>query len=90
MLAEKHLILWIIEPNINNENYFPFFPPQAELIKGNSPSIGLTLRQIQAKEGETGHVVIETVTPNSAAATADLQRGDRLLSIGGMQWNYMN
>ncbi|KAM3834991.1 PDZ domain-containing protein 8 [Vipera latastei] len=61
------------------------FIKTAELIKGNSPSIGLTLRQIQAKEGETGHVVIETVTPNSAAATADLQRGDRLLSIGGVR-----
>ncbi|XP_029139841.1 PDZ domain-containing protein 8 [Protobothrops mucrosquamatus] len=61
------------------------FIKTAELIKGNSPSIGLTLRQIQAKEGETGHVVIETVTPNSAAAAADLQRGDRLLSIGGVR-----
>ncbi|XP_063163288.1 PDZ domain-containing protein 8 [Candoia aspera] len=61
------------------------FIKTAELIKGNSPSIGLTLRQVQAKEGETGHVVIETVTPNSAAAAADLQRGDRLLSIGGVR-----
>uniref|UniRef100_A0A8C5S9H9 PDZ domain containing 8 n=1 Tax=Laticauda laticaudata TaxID=8630 RepID=A0A8C5S9H9_LATLA len=61
------------------------FIKTAELIKGNSPSIGLTLRQTQAKEGETGHVVIETVTPNSAAAAADLQRGDRVLFIGGVR-----
>lgn len=80
-----------ISEKVNNFGYFEqkiifhVFSTQAELIKGNSPSIGLTLRQIQAKEGETGQVVIETVTPNSAAAAADLQRGDRLLSIGGMQ-----
>ncbi|XP_013921481.1 PREDICTED: PDZ domain-containing protein 8 [Thamnophis sirtalis] len=61
------------------------FIKTAELIKGSSPSIGITLRQIQAKEGEAGHVVIETVTPNSAASAADLQRGDRLLSIGGVR-----
>lgn len=60
-----------------------FLSSQAELIKGNSQSVGLTLRQIQVKEGETGHVVIETITPNSAAAAADLQRGDRLIAIGG-------
>nr|XP_056706059.1 PDZ domain-containing protein 8 [Euleptes europaea] len=57
----------------------------AELIKGNMPSVGLTLRQVHAKEGEAGHVVIESVTPNSPAAAADLQRGDRLISIGGVK-----
>ncbi|XP_062988777.1 PDZ domain-containing protein 8 [Elgaria multicarinata webbii] len=56
-----------------------------ELIKGNSPGVGLTLRQVQVKEGETGHVVVETVIPNSAAAAADLQRGDRLIAIGGVR-----
>ncbi|KAH0623712.1 hypothetical protein JD844_006787 [Phrynosoma platyrhinos] len=56
-----------------------------ELIKGSSPSVGLALRQVQAKEGESGHVVVETVTPNSAAAAADLQRGDRLIAIGGVR-----
>nr|XP_034993410.1 PDZ domain-containing protein 8 [Zootoca vivipara] len=61
------------------------FIKTAELIKGNSPSVGLNLRQIQVKEGETGHVVIETITPNSAAAAADLQRGDRLIAIGGVK-----
>ncbi|XP_061491859.1 PDZ domain-containing protein 8 [Rhineura floridana] len=61
------------------------FIKTAELIKGNSPGVGLTLRQVQAKEGETGHVVIETVIPNSAAAAADLQRGDRLIAIGGVK-----
>ncbi|XP_077206003.1 PDZ domain-containing protein 8 [Paroedura picta] len=57
----------------------------AELMKGNMPSVGLTLRQVHAKEGEAGHVVIESVTPNSPAAAADLQRGDRLISIGGVK-----
>ncbi|XP_060097529.1 PDZ domain-containing protein 8 [Heteronotia binoei] len=57
----------------------------AELIKGNMQSVGLTLRQVHAKEGEAGHVVIESVTPNSPAAAADLQRGDRLISIGGVK-----
>lgn len=58
---------------------------KAELLKGSSQNVGLTLRQVQAKEGEPGHVVIETVTPNSAAANADLQRGDRLIAIGGVK-----
>lgn len=62
---------------------FHFLFSQAELLKGSSQNVGLTLRQVQAKEGEPGHVVIETVTPNSAAANADLQRGDRLIAIGG-------
>lgn len=53
-------------------------------------SVGLTLRQVHAKEGEAGHVVIENVTPNSPAAAADLQRGDRLISIGGKQRNYIS
>ncbi|XP_066478309.1 PDZ domain-containing protein 8 [Tiliqua scincoides] len=57
----------------------------AELLKGSSQSVGLTLRQVQAKEGEAGYVVIETITPNSAAANADLQRGDRLIAIGGVK-----
>uniref|UniRef100_A0ABM5G1R1 LOW QUALITY PROTEIN: PDZ domain-containing protein 8 n=1 Tax=Pogona vitticeps TaxID=103695 RepID=A0ABM5G1R1_9SAUR len=61
------------------------FIKTVELVKGSSPSVGLTLRQVQAKEGESGHVVIETVIPNSAAATADLQRGDRLIAIGGVR-----
>lgn len=51
-------------------------------MKGNLQSVGLTLRLVQSKEDDAGHVVIETVTPNSPAAAADLQRGDRLLAIG--------
>lgn len=51
-------------------------------MKGNLQSVGLTLRLVQSKEEDAGHVVIETVTPNSPAAAADLQRGDRLLAIG--------
>lgn len=51
-------------------------------MKGTLQSIGLTLRFVQSKDDDTGHVVIETVTPNSPAAAADLQRGDRLLAIG--------
>ncbi|NWS76867.1 PDZD8 protein, partial [Crotophaga sulcirostris] len=57
----------------------------AELVKGNLQSVGLTLRLVQSKEEDAGHVVIETVTPNSPAAAADLQRGDRLLAIGGVK-----
>ncbi|NWS80534.1 PDZD8 protein, partial [Toxostoma redivivum] len=57
----------------------------AELVKGNLQSVGLTLRLVQSKEEDTGHVVIETVTPNSPAAAADLQRGDRLLAIGSVK-----
>jgi len=51
-------------------------------VKGNLQSVGLTLRLVQSKEDDAGHVVSETVTPNSPAAAADLQRGDRLLAIG--------
>ncbi|XP_009932950.2 PDZ domain-containing protein 8 [Opisthocomus hoazin] len=57
----------------------------AELVKGNVQSVGLTLRLVQSKEEDAGHVVIETVTPNSPAAAADLQRGDRLLAIGSVK-----
>ncbi|XP_069468010.1 PDZ domain-containing protein 8 [Ambystoma mexicanum] len=57
----------------------------AELIKGTSQSVGLTFRQVQASEGDAGHVCIETVTPNSLAAAADLQRGDRIIAIGGVK-----
>ncbi|NXM76530.1 PDZD8 protein, partial [Serilophus lunatus] len=57
----------------------------AELVKGNLQSVGLTLRLVQSKEEDAGHVVIETVTPNSPAAAADLQRGDRLLAIGSVK-----
>lgn len=52
-----------------------------ELIKGTSQNIGLVM--VQARDGETGHVCVETVTPNSPAAGADLKKGDRLIAIGG-------
>ncbi|XP_043911479.1 PDZ domain-containing protein 8-like [Protopterus annectens] len=55
----------------------------ALLVKGSSQSVGLTFRQVQASEADAaGHVSIEAVTPNSPAAMADLQRGDRLIAIG--------
>ncbi|XP_073210349.1 PDZ domain-containing protein 8 isoform X2 [Lepidochelys kempii] len=57
----------------------------AELIKGNLQSVGLTLRLVPSKEEDGGYVVVETVTPNSPAAAADLQRGDRLIAIGGVK-----
>ncbi|KAM5272441.1 PDZ domain-containing protein 8 [Ctenodactylus gundi] len=56
-----------------------------ELIKGNLQSVGLTLRLVQSADGYAGHVIIETVAPNSPAAVADLQRGDRLIAIGGVK-----
>ncbi|KAM4851866.1 PDZ domain-containing protein 8 [Thomomys bottae] len=56
-----------------------------ELIKGNLQSVGLTLRLVQSTDGYGGHVIIETVAPNSPAAIADLQRGDRLIAIGGVK-----
>uniref|UniRef100_A0ABI7X282 PDZ domain containing 8 n=1 Tax=Felis catus TaxID=9685 RepID=A0ABI7X282_FELCA len=56
-----------------------------ELIKGNLQSVGLTLRLVQSTDGYAGHVIIETVAPNSPAALADLQRGDRLIAIGGVK-----
>ncbi|KAM9618548.1 PDZ domain-containing protein 8 isoform 1-T1 [Trichechus inunguis] len=56
-----------------------------ELVKGNLQSVGLTLRLVQSTDGYAGHVIIETVAPNSPAAIADLQRGDRLIAIGGVK-----
>uniref|UniRef100_A0A8C4Q231 PDZ domain containing 8 n=1 Tax=Eptatretus burgeri TaxID=7764 RepID=A0A8C4Q231_EPTBU len=56
---------------------------EVELVKGTSIAIGMTFRQFQPSDGETGHVVVETVTANSAAAAADIQKGDRLVAIGG-------
>uniref|UniRef100_A0A8D0BCL0 PDZ domain containing 8 n=1 Tax=Salvator merianae TaxID=96440 RepID=A0A8D0BCL0_SALMN len=61
------------------------FIKTAELIKGSTAGVGLSLRQIQAKEGEPGQVIVETVMPNSAAAAADFQRGDKLIAIGGVK-----
>lgn len=58
---------------------------KVELVKGNLQSVGLTLRLVQSTDGYSGHVIIETVAPNSPAAIADLQRGDRLIAIGGVK-----
>uniref|UniRef100_UPI00358F4BCA PDZ domain-containing protein 8 n=1 Tax=Myxine glutinosa TaxID=7769 RepID=UPI00358F4BCA len=56
---------------------------EVELVKGTSIAIGMTFRQFQPSDAETGHVVVETVTANSAAAAADIQKGDRLVAIAG-------
>uniref|UniRef100_A0A3Q3KMB4 PDZ domain containing 8 n=1 Tax=Monopterus albus TaxID=43700 RepID=A0A3Q3KMB4_MONAL len=58
---------------------------QTEVIKGPCGSVGMTFRHVPAIEGDVVHVSIETVTPNSPAALADLQRGDRLIAIGGIK-----
>ncbi|KAM4730519.1 PDZ domain-containing protein 8 [Anableps anableps] len=58
---------------------------QTEVIKGPCGSVGMTFRHIPACEGDAVYVSIETVTPNSPAALADLQRGDRLIAIGGVK-----
>ncbi|KTF83448.1 hypothetical protein cypCar_00027645, partial [Cyprinus carpio] len=58
---------------------------QTEVIKGPSGSVGMTFRHVPASDGDTVHVSIETVTPNSPAALAELQRGDRLIAIGGVK-----
>lgn len=57
---------------------------QTEVVKGPCGSVGMTFRHVPASEGDAVHVSIETVTPNSPAALADLQRGDRLIAIGGL------
>ncbi|XP_018430779.1 PREDICTED: PDZ domain-containing protein 8-like [Nanorana parkeri] len=54
-----------------------------ELIKGTSQNIGLIL--VQARDGDTGHICVESVMPNSPAAGTDLKKGDRLIAIGGMK-----
>ncbi|KAL4641119.1 PDZ domain-containing protein 8 [Arapaima gigas] len=56
-----------------------------QVIKGTSQSVGMTFRHVPASEGDVVHVSIETVTPNSPAALADLQKGDRLIAIGGVK-----
>lgn len=58
---------------------------QTEVIKGPCGSVGMTFRHVPASEGDAVHVSIETVTPNSPAALADLQKGDRLIAIGGLK-----
>ncbi|XP_037543921.1 PDZ domain-containing protein 8 [Nematolebias whitei] len=58
---------------------------RTEVFKGTSGSVGMTFRQIPAYEGDAVYVCIETVTPNSPAALADMQKGDRLISIGGVK-----
>lgn len=56
---------------------------QTEIIKGTCGSVGMTFRHVTASEGDAVHVCIETVLPNSPAALAELQKGDRLIEIGG-------
>ncbi|KAG5266774.1 hypothetical protein AALO_G00236070 [Alosa alosa] len=56
-----------------------------EVVKGPSGSWGMTFRHVAASEGDAVHVGIETVIPNSPAALADLQKGDRLIAIGGVK-----
>uniref|UniRef100_A0A2I3HHX5 PDZ domain-containing protein 8 n=1 Tax=Nomascus leucogenys TaxID=61853 RepID=A0A2I3HHX5_NOMLE len=51
----------------------------------NLQSVGLTLRLVQSTDGYAGHIIIETVAPNSPAAIADLQWGDGLIAIGGVK-----
>ncbi|XP_049457123.1 PDZ domain-containing protein 8 isoform X2 [Epinephelus fuscoguttatus] len=58
---------------------------RTEVVKGPCGSVGMTFRHVPASEGDAVHVSIETVTPNSPAALADLQRGDRLIAIGGVK-----
>ncbi|XP_070696956.1 PDZ domain-containing protein 8 [Pempheris klunzingeri] len=58
---------------------------RTEVNKGPCGSVGMTFRHVPASEGDAVHVSIETVTPNSPAALADLQRGDRLIAIGGVK-----
>ncbi|XP_038160536.1 PDZ domain-containing protein 8 [Cyprinodon tularosa] len=58
---------------------------RTEVIKGPCGSVGMTFRHIPACEGDAVYVSIETVIPNSPAALADLQRGDRLIAIGGVK-----
>uniref|UniRef100_A0A146RXJ0 PDZ domain-containing protein 8 n=2 Tax=Fundulus heteroclitus TaxID=8078 RepID=A0A146RXJ0_FUNHE len=58
---------------------------RTEVIKGPCGTVGMTFRHISACEGDAIHVSIETVIPNSPAALADLQRGDRLIAIGAMK-----
>ncbi|XP_034040301.1 PDZ domain-containing protein 8 [Thalassophryne amazonica] len=58
---------------------------KTEIIKGPCGSVGMTVRQIPTSEGDAVHVSIETVNPNFPAALADLQRGDRLIAIGGVK-----
>nr|XP_046257980.1 PDZ domain-containing protein 8 [Scatophagus argus] len=58
---------------------------RTEIIKGPCGSVGMTFRHVPASEGDAVHVSIETVMPNSPAALADLQRGDRLIDIGGVK-----
>ncbi|MEQ2195495.1 hypothetical protein XENOCAPTIV_013701, partial [Xenoophorus captivus] len=56
-----------------------------EVIKAPCGNVGMTFRHIPACEGDAVYVSIETVTPNSPAALADLQKGDRLIAIGGVK-----
>ncbi|XP_076834536.1 PDZ domain-containing protein 8 [Brachyhypopomus gauderio] len=56
-----------------------------EVIKGPNGSVGMTFRHLPASDGDAVHVSIETVTSNSPAAQADLQKGDRLIAIGGVK-----
>lgn len=76
------LIVVVLSPYI--------YTHQTEVIKGPCGSVGMTFRHVPATEGDAVHVSIETVTPNSPAALAELQKGDRLIAIGGLRFSDNN
>lgn len=85
-MLQKSWLTRVLSGVLLSSQCFLFFfnpLPKVELVKGNLQSVGLTLRLVQSTDGYAGHVIIETVAPNSPAAIADLQRGDRLIAIGG-------
>ncbi|KAM7330403.1 hypothetical protein ACRRTK_012016 [Alexandromys fortis] len=91
IIKRKHTLpSYKISQHIGHHEFFMYCRKNeadfmVELIKGNLQSVGLTLRLVQSTDGYAGHVIIETVAPNSPAAIADLQRGDRLIAIGGVK-----
>ncbi|XP_061431419.1 PDZ domain-containing protein 8-like [Lethenteron reissneri] len=56
---------------------------EIQISKGTSPLIGLTFRQISVPDGDPDIVVVSTVVPNTPAASADVRKDDRVVSIAG-------
>ncbi|XP_078717702.1 PDZ domain-containing protein 8-like [Lampetra fluviatilis] len=56
---------------------------EVEIVKVGTAPIGLTFRQTQSTDGESSQVLVEAIAANSPAASANIRRGERLVTIGG-------
>uniref|UniRef100_S4RPE3 PDZ domain containing 8 n=1 Tax=Petromyzon marinus TaxID=7757 RepID=S4RPE3_PETMA len=55
---------------------------EVEIVKVGTAPIGLSFRQTQSTDGESSQVLVEAIAANSPASSANIRRGERLVTIG--------